>query len=200
MAAANDLSSQKRSTCEGMHVSAIQVGLITAAAYVAWLLLGLPADILVQRLPLRGLQVTMDLLRAAAVASVPLAAAFGVLGLAQLIVVALLVGLANVLFDVGSSTFLPSLVAMEQLTSRNSLISGSVAATELAGPSSGGVLVELVGGAAAMLLDAVSYLASAALLRSLPVLNSLNRRRSPPNTPASASRSARAGSSSPGIR
>ncbi|MFD5410987.1 MFS transporter [Streptomyces nojiriensis] len=151
-----------------LHASAIQVGLITAAAYVAWLLLGLPAGVLVERVPLRGLQVTMDLLRGAAVASVPLAAALGVLGLAQLIVVALLVGLANVLFDVGSSTFLPSLVAKEQLTSRNSLISGSVAATELAGPSLGGVLVELVGGASAMLLDAVSYLASAALLRSLP--------------------------------
>ncbi|MFD8784117.1 MFS transporter [Kitasatospora sp. NPDC059599] len=80
-----------------LHASAIQVGLITAAAYVAWLLLGLPAGVLIQRLPLRGVQVTMDLLRGAAVASVPLAAALGVLGLAQLIVVALLVGLANVL-------------------------------------------------------------------------------------------------------
>ncbi|GAA2742031.1 MFS transporter [Kitasatospora cinereorecta] len=151
-----------------LHASAIQVGLITAAAYVAWLLLGLPAGALVQRLPLRGIQVTMDLVRGAAVASVPLAAALGMLGLAQLIVVALLVGFANVLFDVGNSTFLPSIVAKAQLTSRNSLISGSIAGTELAGPSLGGVLVQLAGGSAAMLLDAVSYLVSAALLRSLP--------------------------------
>lgn len=151
-----------------LHASAVQVGLITAAAYVAWLLLGLPAGVLVRRLPLRGLQVATDLLRAAAVASVPVAAALGALGLAQLVAVALLVGFANVLFDVANSTFLPSLVPKEQLTSRNSLVSGSGAATELAGPGIGGLLVQLVGGAGAMLLDAVSYVVSAALLRSLP--------------------------------
>ncbi|MFJ4184095.1 MFS transporter [Kitasatospora sp. NPDC089509] len=151
-----------------LHASAFQVGLITGAAYVAWLVIGLPAGVLVQRLPLRGTQVAMDLLRAAAVTSVPLAAALGVLGLPQLVLVALLVGFAGVLFDVGNSTFLPAVVPKEQLTSRNSLLSGSVAATDLAGPSLGGVLVQLVGGAASMLLDAVSYLASAALLGSLP--------------------------------
>ncbi|MFJ8470970.1 MFS transporter [Kitasatospora sp. NPDC094011] len=151
-----------------LHASAFQVGLITGAAYAAWLVIGLPAGVLVQRLPLRGTQVAMDLLRAAAVASVPLAAALGVLGLPQLVLVALLVGFASVLFDVGNSTFLPVVVPKEQLTSRNSLLSGSVAATDLAGPSLGGVLVQLVGGAASMLLDAVSYLASAALLGSLP--------------------------------
>ncbi|MFF2079737.1 MFS transporter [Kitasatospora sp. NPDC058162] len=154
-----------------LHASALQVGLITGAAYVAWLVIGLPAGVLVQRLPLRGTQVAMDLIRAAAVASVPLAAAFGVLGLAQLVVVALLVGFASVLFDVGNSTFLPAVVPREQLTARNSLLSGSVAATDLAGPSLGGVLVQLVGGAASMLLDAVSYLASAALLGSLPPID-----------------------------
>ncbi|MFB7125704.1 MFS transporter [Kitasatospora sp. NPDC056273] len=151
-----------------LHATAWQVGLVTGAGYLAWLLVGLPAGVLVHRLPLRGTQVAMDLVRGAAVASVPVAAALGVLGLPQLVVVALLVGLAGVVFDVGNSTFLPSIVAKEELTVRNSLLSGSSAATELAGPSLGGVLVQLVGGAAAMVLDAVSYLVSAALLRSLP--------------------------------
>ncbi|MGW1172818.1 MFS transporter [Kitasatospora sp. NPDC002543] len=151
-----------------LHATAWQVGMITGAGYLAWLLVGLPAGVLVHRLPLRGTQVVMDLLRGLAVASVPVAAALGVLGLPHLVAVALLVGLASVVFDVGNSTFLPSIVAKEELTARNSLLSGSSAATELAGPSLGGVLVQLVGGAAAMVLDAVSYLVSAALLRSLP--------------------------------
>ncbi|MFJ9844056.1 MFS transporter [Kitasatospora sp. NPDC101155] len=151
-----------------LHASAFEVGLITGAAYVAWLLIGLPAGVLVRRLPLRGTQVAMDLIRAVAVASVPVAAAIGVLGLPQLVVVALVIGFASVVFDVGNSTFLPTVVPKEQLTSRNSLVSGSIAATDLAGPSLGGVLVQLLGGAASMLLDSVSYLASAALLGSLP--------------------------------
>ncbi|MBV6700345.1 MFS transporter [Kitasatospora aureofaciens] len=162
-----------------LHATALQVALITGAGYLAWLLIGLPAGVLVHRLPLRGTQVAMDLIRGAAVASVPLAAALGVLGLPQLVVVALLVGLASVVFDVGNATFLPSIVAKEELTVRNSLMSGSAATTQLAGPSLGGVLVQFLGGAASMLLDAVSYLLSAALLRTLPAAKQPPAERAP---------------------
>ncbi|MEU2878730.1 MFS transporter [Streptomyces sp. NPDC007070] len=151
-----------------LHASAFEVSLITAASYAAWLLIGLPAGVLVHRLPLRGTQVAMDLTRAVAVASVPAAAALGVLGLPQLIVVALVVGLASVVFDVGNSTFLPSIVTKEELTARNSLTSGTHAATQLGGPSLGGVLVQLLGAATSIVVDAVSYLVSAALMSSLP--------------------------------
>ncbi|WP_037605904.1 MFS transporter [Streptacidiphilus rugosus] len=151
-----------------LHASAFEVSLVTAAAYAAWLLIGLPAGVLVHRLPLRGTQVAMDLLRAAAVASVPAAAALGVLTLPQLVAVALVVGLASVVFDVGNSTFLPSIVSKEELTARNSLTSGTRAATQLGGPSLGGVLVQLFGAAASIVVDAVSYLASAALMGTLP--------------------------------
>ncbi|SEL86354.1 MFS transporter [Streptacidiphilus jiangxiensis] len=151
-----------------LHASAFEVSLITAASYVAWLLIGLPAGVLVHRLPLRGTQVAMDLVRAAAVASVPVAAALGELSLTQLIVVALVVGLASVVFDVGNSTFLPGIVSKEELTTRNSLTSGARAATQLGGPSLGGVLVQLLGAATSMVVDSVSYVLSAALMGSLP--------------------------------
>ena len=49
---------------------------------------------------LRGTQVAMDLVRAAALVSIPLVAWLGVLRLWQLVVVALIVGLAGVVFDV----------------------------------------------------------------------------------------------------
>ncbi|WP_129311441.1 MFS transporter [Streptomyces sp. L2] len=151
-----------------LHASAFEVSLITAAGFASWLLIGLPAGVLVHRLPLRGTQVAMDVVRAVAVASVPAAAAFGVLSLAQLVVVALVVGLASVVFDVGNSTFLPSIVSKEELTARNSLTSGTRAATQLGGPSLGGVLVQLLGAAASIAVDAVSYVVSAALMGSLP--------------------------------
>ncbi|MGW4806661.1 MFS transporter [Kitasatospora sp. NPDC004272] len=151
-----------------LHASGFQVGLVTAAGYVAWLVIGLPAGVLVQRLPLRGTQIAMDLLRAAAIASVPLAAAFGVLGLPHLVAAALVVSFASVVFDVGNSTFLPAVVPPGQLTARNSLTSATHAANQLAGPSLGGLLVQLLGAATALVTDAVSFLCSAALLRTLP--------------------------------
>jgi MFS family permease len=151
-----------------LHATTFQVSLLAAAGYVAWIVIGLPAGVIVSRLPLRGTQVGMDLLRAAALASIPVAAALGVLTLAHLVVVALVISLATVVFDVGNSTFLPSIVSKEQLTARNSFTSGSFAAVQVGGPSLGGLLVATVGAVTSLLVDVASYVVSALFLRSLP--------------------------------
>lgn len=151
-----------------LHASAFEVGLLTAASYVGWLVLGLPAGVIVGRLPLRGTQVAMDLVRALALAGIPLAWWLGVLTLAHLVLAALVISFANVLFDVGSMTLLPALVPKEQLTARNSLTSATHATTQLAGPSLGGLLVQVLGAVPAVFVDAASYLASAVLIGRLP--------------------------------
>lgn len=151
-----------------LHASAFEVSLVAAASYVAWLLISLPAGVLVQRLPLRETQVAMDLVRAAAIASIPLVGWWGGLSVAQLVVVALVVNVAGVIFFVGNSTFLPAIVPKAELTSRNSLMSGTHSVTALAGPSLGGVLVQFLGAITALVLDVFSYLASAMLLLGLP--------------------------------
>jgi len=79
------------------------------------------------------------------VASVPLAWWAGVLTVPQLIVVALVISFANVMFDVAAQTFLPEIVPADRLQARNSLNSGTYAATQLGGPSAGGLLVQLAG-------------------------------------------------------
>ena len=151
-----------------LHATSVEMGVVAAAGYVAWLLIGLPAGAIVRRLPLRGSQVAMDLLRAAAVATVPVAWWLGLLSVVQLVVVALVISFADVIFFVATSTFLPRVVPREQLQERNSLMSGTHAASQLGGPSLGGVLVQVLGAVPTMLVDAVSYVASAILLRGLP--------------------------------
>jgi hypothetical protein len=54
-----------------------------------------------------------------------------------LVIVALVISFANVIFDVANSTFLPSIVSQERLQSRNSLTSGTQAVTQLGGPAAG---------------------------------------------------------------
>jgi hypothetical protein len=151
-----------------LHASAWSVSLITAATYAAWIVIGLPAGVIVARLPLRRTQVIMDLIRAVAIGSIPAAWWLGRLSLAQLVVVALVISLSTVVFDVGNSTFMPSVVGPEQLTARNGLMSATHSVNEMGGPSLGGVLVQFVGGAPALMVDAVSYLVSAGLLSGLP--------------------------------
>lgn len=151
-----------------LHASALEVGLLTAASYVAWIIIGLPAGVLVARMPLRTTQVAMDLARTLALASVPLAWWLDRLTLAQLVVVALVESFAGVVFDVGNMTLLPAIVSKDELGRRNSLMSGTHATTQLGGPSLGGLLVQLFGAVPAVLADAISYLVSAALISRLP--------------------------------
>ncbi|MEP6648570.1 MAG: MFS transporter [Lapillicoccus sp.] len=72
-----------------LHASAFEMGLIAAASYVAWLLVGLPAGVLTQRVSRLTVQVSMDLVRAVAVLWVPVAWWWGALSVAHLVVVAL---------------------------------------------------------------------------------------------------------------
>ena len=151
-----------------LNASVLQVTLLSAAGQAGWLVLGLPAGVIVQRYPLRGLQVTMDLVRLAAIGSIPLAWWLGGLTYAHLLLAALVVGFASVLFDIGNSTFLPAIVDKKELNARNSLMSGTHAVTQTGGPSGGAVLIQVLGPVGALLLDAASYLVSALTLRTLP--------------------------------
>jgi MFS family permease len=151
--------------------SSFEVAVLAATADVAWLVIGLPAGVIVGRLPPRGTQVAMDLIRVTAVLSVPLAAALHVLHFAQLVFVELVIGFASVIFDVGNSAYLPAIVSDDQLARRNSVTSGSYSAVQMGGPSLAGLLVQLAGAPFCLVLDGVSYVVSAALLRSLPRLS-----------------------------
>ncbi|MBJ7901749.1 MFS transporter [Streptomyces sp. DSM 110735] len=151
-----------------LDASVIQVSLLAAAGQIGWLILGLPAGVIVQRYPLRRLQVITDLIRLVALASVPVAWWLGHLTYTHLVVAALVVGLATVVFDVGNATFLPAIIDKKDLTARNGLMSGTLSVTQTGGPSLGGLLVQVSGPVGALCVDAVSYLVSALTLRSLP--------------------------------
>lgn len=151
-----------------LQASNFEVGLLTAAGYAATVLVGLPAGVIARRLPLRSMQVTMDMFRALAVLTIPLAAWWHMLTLVQLVVVAFLAGLASNLFDVANSTFLPRVVPKDQLIVRNGLMSGTAATTQLAGPAVGGLLVQTIGAAYSVVVDAITFVVSAVLLWRIP--------------------------------
>ena len=162
--------------------SNFEIGLITAANYAAIVLIGLPAGVLVRRFALRGLQVSMDGIRALLILSIPIAAWLHGLTLAHLLAAAFVIGLAGNLFDVANATFIPRVVRPEELTRRNGLLSGTFATTQLVGPSMGGVLVQTVGAAWGLVVDAASYVASALLLSGIPTTGR------PPQPPAEGTR------------
>jgi MFS family permease len=154
-----------------LHVGATGMGWLRFAGLLPALLFSLPAGAWADRRGRRRqTMIVADLARAALVASLPIAYAFGALTFAQLCVVVFAAGTFAVAFDVCNATLFVSLVSHEQYVAGNSLTSGSRAFAFVAGPSAGGLLVQVLAAPLALLADAASYLASAwQLSRIAPV-------------------------------
>jgi MFS family permease len=150
-----------------LHASAFEVSLVTAATSMAWLMVGLPAGVWVDRLPRRALLIGTDVGRALLMATVPVAWSLHALSIGYLVGVAFGVGLLSVLFDVGYPAYLPSVVARQRLVEGNSALAASESAANIVGPSLGGALVQLVGAPVALLADAASFVVSAGSLAGM---------------------------------
>ncbi|GAA3458964.1 MFS transporter [Saccharothrix longispora] len=152
---------------EALDASEFQVGLLTAAGMAAFLVVGLPVGVLVDRVRKRPLLVWGTTGRALLLATVPLARWFGGLTFAHLVLAALLAGVLTVLVDVAGQAYLPVLVDRDGLTAGNARLVSSQQVARLTGRPLGGPLVQLLGGANAVSAISASYLAAALLLRGV---------------------------------
>lgn len=147
-----------------LDAGAIEVGLLVAASSAAVLIVGLAAGAWVDRLPRRPVLIAADLGRALVLGTVPLAAVLGLLRIEMLYVVAFCSAALGTFFDAAYRSYPPVLVPRERLVDANGALAGASSAAELTGPSIGGALVQLVTAPIALLLDALSFLFSAASL------------------------------------
>ena len=147
-----------------LEASAFEVALLGVVEFAPFILISLPAGVWVDRLRRKPILVTADLGRAALAASVPIAYWLDALTIWQLYVVGFVVGVLTVFFDVSYQSYLPSLVSREQLVEGNSKLEVSRSGAQLAGPGLAGGLVEAVTAPVAVLVDAISFLASAFFL------------------------------------
>ncbi|MFI2652371.1 MFS transporter [Micromonospora fulviviridis] len=147
-----------------LDATTFQVAVLTAAAWLPWLLAGLPAGAWVDRVRRRPVMIAADLVSAALFATVPVAALLDLLTVGQLLVVALGAGLARVFFETADQVYLPTLLRPEQVPEGNAKLHATQTASYLVGPGLAGLIAQLAGAVTAVLLDAVSFLVSAACL------------------------------------
>ena len=145
-----------------LDASAAQMGLLGAAAYAPFLLVTLPAGVVVDRMRRRPLLVWTSLARGALLALVPIAAVLGFLEMQILYAVAFAGGVLAVFAELAFYSFVPSLVARQELVEANSKLQVSVSAAQVGGPGLGGLLVELLTAPVALVADAASFVAAAA--------------------------------------
>ena len=144
-----------------LHATTFEMGLLTAASTAAFLIVGLPAGVWVDRLRRRRVMIVADGGRVLALGSIPIAYALGGLTLVQLFVVTLASGILTVFFDVAYQSYLPTLVGRQRLVEGNAKLTGSAQVAAVAGPSMAGGLVQAIGSSATVAVDSASFLVSA---------------------------------------
>ena len=150
-----------------VHATTLEVGLLEAFQTVPFLLVGLPAGAWVERMRFRSVLIVNDVLRAAALGSIPLAKLLGVLTIGQMFAVALITGVGTVFFDVAYQSYLPELVGREHLVAGNSRLQASESVSQIAGPSAAGLLIQALTAPYAVLVDALSFLWSASWVTAI---------------------------------
>jgi MFS family permease len=144
------------------------VSVVTAATYLPWLLLSLPAGALVDRYDRATLMWRAQLVQAAVVGIIAVLVVAHQASIEVLAAGGLLLGSAEVIFSNAAQSVLPALVPPELLAKANGSQQVSLTVGEsFLGPPAGSLLFA----AAAALpfgLDAVSFAGSAALLARLP--------------------------------
>jgi MFS family permease len=143
---------------------AAQMGVLGAAELMPPLVLGLLAGVVVDRFRRASLLVWCSAGQAVLLATIPLAAGAGLLGLPQLIAVAFLTASLALVYGLAATAYLPVLVDRDQLLAANSAVTLSDTVPSIVGPGLAGVLVQLLTAPIAVAADAVSFVVAAVLL------------------------------------
>jgi MFS family permease len=144
-----------------LHAGPFQVGLLGALEMLSFPTLGLVAGVYADRLRRRPIMIVCDLGRMLALASIPITFVFGNLSLNQLYAVALVSGIFTVFFEIAYQSYLPALVDRPNLIEGNTKLEISSSAARVSGPAIAGLLIQGIGAARAVTIDAISYVASA---------------------------------------
>ncbi|MGW7435568.1 MFS transporter [Streptomyces sp. NPDC054849] len=150
-----------------LDTGASAVGVLTAAVWLPWLIVGLPAGAWVDRMRRRPVMIVCNLVSAVMYASVPVLAWLDALTFVHLLVVALAGGTTAVFFNTANHVYLPTVLAEKDLLEGNSKLQASEAGANVAGPGVAGLVTHAFGAVAGLLVDALTFLVSTVCLTSI---------------------------------
>ncbi|MFB7588902.1 MFS transporter [Streptomyces sp. NPDC056169] len=150
-----------------LHKGAAEVASLAAVGAAVGAAVAIPLGPWVEFRRKRSVMIAMDLVRCAALLSVPVAYALGRLGLAQLLLVSVVVAAADITFGAAAGACLKALVRPEAMVTAQARLESTTWTATVVGPPLGGALIALLGPVATVAADAVSYLLSAAGIRAI---------------------------------
>ncbi|MFB7708362.1 MFS transporter [Streptomyces sp. NPDC056105] len=150
-----------------LHSGPTQVAALAAAGRAVGAVVAVPLGPWMEFRRKQPVMIAMDLIRFAALMSVPAAFAFGGLSFAQLLVVSVVVAAADIAFKAASGAYLKSLVPPEDLLVANGRFESTTWTSIVVGPPLGGAAIGMFGPVTTVIADAVSYLLSALGIRAI---------------------------------
>lgn len=147
-----------------LHATPLQVALIGVAELVPAFAVGLVAGAWVDRLRRRPILIAADLGRAGLLVLIPLFALIDIPRIGHIYAVSALASVLTVFFDVAHRSYLPTLVGREELVEGNSKLAASASVAEFGVFGVGGWLVQWLTAPYALVVDAASFLWSAAMV------------------------------------
>ncbi len=151
-----------------LHSCPAAVSTISAAGLAVGAVLALPLAAWMEARRKRPVMVATDLVRCAALASVPVAVALGCLGLPQLVAVAIVVATAKIGFNAAAGAHLKALVAPADLVVATGRFEATTWSATTLGPPLGGALVGLFGPVTSVVANAAGHLLSALGIAAIP--------------------------------
>jgi MFS family permease len=159
-----------------LHASPTQMGLLTAAELLPFVLLSLPAGVWLDRVRKLPVYVAGEAMLAVVLATVPAAWWLGWLGMPWLYTVGFVIGCVHVLAGSAAQIVLTQVVPRERLVEAHAKNALASSGSEVVGPGLAGVLIKAVGAPVALLVDAFMLVCSVAVLRGIQVDERLHSR------------------------
>lgn len=150
-----------------LHAGPGAVAALAAVGLAAGAVVAVPLGPWIEFRSKRGVMVATDLVRFAALMSVPVAFALGRLTFLQLLAVSVLVSTADIAFKAASGACLKGLLAPEELLGASARLESTTWTATAVGPPLGGAAIGVLGPMTTVVANAVSFLFSAAGVRSI---------------------------------
>jgi MFS family permease len=154
-----------------LQATPLQMGILVALETLPFALVSLHAGVLLDRVRKLPIVITSDVSRGLALLSIPLCAWRGVLSIEVLYAVGFFCGVQNVVGGAAYQVLIAQMAGRERLVEANAKITLGETSSALIGPGIAGTLIHLLTAPFAIALDALSFFASALMLRRLQVPN-----------------------------
>ena len=156
-----------------LNATPMQMGVLIALETLPFALISLHAGVMLDRVRKLPVAIALDIWRGVALLAIPVAAWFGVLSIEILFVVGFLCGVTNVVGGAAYQVLLAQMAGRKRLVEVNAKVSLGEQSAALIGPGIAGALINALTAPFAIAVDALTFFASALMLRRLEAKNDI---------------------------